>query len=235
MVRVGCCGFPVSMKKYFETFDVVEVQKTFYNPPKVETARKWRKEAPEGFEFTVKAWQLITHPPSSPTYRKAGIKVEDAGFFKPIKVVFEAWERTREVAKALEAKFLLFQTPKSFTDSEENVKNMREFFGSIEREFVFGFEPRGWSRERILKVCEELDLVHVVDPFVEEQLYGDIIYYRLHGEKGYRHKYSDEELERLRDMCVKEGYVMFNNVHMFDDAQRFKKLLEAGNSRQKPE
>jgi len=71
MVKDGCCGFPVGMKKYFENFDVVEVQKTFYKPPSQKTAEKWRKNAPENFEFTIKAWQVITHPPSSPTYRKA--------------------------------------------------------------------------------------------------------------------------------------------------------------------
>ena len=48
----------------------VEVQHTFYQPPRVETLAKWRAEAPRGFEFTIKAWQLITHQPSSPTYRR---------------------------------------------------------------------------------------------------------------------------------------------------------------------
>ncbi|MHC1610664.1 MAG: DUF72 domain-containing protein [Candidatus Methanospirareceae archaeon] len=34
-------------------------------------AERWRLRAPKEFEFTVKAWQLITHEPTSPTYRKA--------------------------------------------------------------------------------------------------------------------------------------------------------------------
>ena len=63
-VKVGCCGFSVSMKKYFEKLKLVEVQKTFYEPPKIETAKKWKNSAPEGFEFTLKAWQVITHPPT---------------------------------------------------------------------------------------------------------------------------------------------------------------------------
>lgn len=223
MVKVGCCGFPVGMKRYFENFDVVEVQKTFYKPPSPKTAEKWRKSAPESFEFTIKAWQVITHPPSSPTYRKAGIDVKDCGFFRVTKEVFKAWEVTEEIAKILKARFILFQTPKSFKDTEENMQNMREFFSSIEGKFTFGFEPRGWRGESIRKICEELNLVHVVDPFVSEQLYGDICYFRLHG-FNYRHKYSDEELTKLLEMVEKEGYVMFNNVYMFDDALRFKRL-----------
>ncbi|WP_202318933.1 DUF72 domain-containing protein [Archaeoglobus neptunius] len=225
VIKVGCCGFPTGMSRYFQTFEVVEVQKTFYKPPSERTAEKWRKMAPENFEFTVKAWQVITHPPTSPTFRKAKIKAVDCGFFKPIREVFEAWEVTRNIAKILRAKFILFQTPKSFKDSAENMQNMRDFFNCIERDFIFGFEPRGWREESIEKTCRELDLVHVVDPFVVSQLYGEIVYFRLHG-FNYKHKYTDEELEKLAEMVDKDGYVMFNNIHMFDDAMRFRRLIE---------
>ncbi len=223
-LKVGCCGFPVSMKKYFETFDVVEVQKTFYKPPEVKTAEKWRKSAPEDFEFTIKAWQVITHPPSSPTYRKAGIRFENCGFSDQLKL-FSWHGKNEEIAKALGAKVIVFQTPKSFKDTSENMENMRAFFNSIDRNFTFCFEPRGWSEEKVRQICEELGLVHVVDPFVSRQVYGEICYYRLHG-FDYKHKYTDEELEKLLSMIDRDGYVMFNNVHMFDDALRFKKLVE---------
>ncbi|MET1127893.1 MAG: DUF72 domain-containing protein, partial [Thermoproteota archaeon] len=66
-VLSGCCGFPLSRKRYFERFNVVEVQQTFYDPPSADTLRRWREEAPKGFVFTVKAWQAVTHPSSSPT------------------------------------------------------------------------------------------------------------------------------------------------------------------------
>jgi uncharacterized protein YecE (DUF72 family) len=49
---------------------VVEVQQTFYEPPADTTIRRWRARAPAAFEFTLKAWQLITHEPSSPTFRR---------------------------------------------------------------------------------------------------------------------------------------------------------------------
>ena len=68
-VKVGCCGFPRGMKDYFSHFRLVEVQQTLYKMPKLETALRWRQQAPSDFEFTLKAWQLITHPATSPTYR----------------------------------------------------------------------------------------------------------------------------------------------------------------------
>lgn len=213
-MKIGCCGFPISMEKYFEKFEVVEVQKTFYKPPSIETAKRWREIAPDSFEFTLKAWQIITHPPSSPTYRKAKLSLEDAGFFKPIKAVFEAWEVTREIAKVLKSKFILFQTPRSFRATEENVRNMREFFNSIEREFVFGWEPRGWEGEVVKRICEELSLIHVVDPFESEATYGELKYFRIHK------NHSEDELRRLLDKSP--DYLMFNNPFMLRDAEKVK-------------
>ena len=65
------------MKKYFEDFSLVEIQKTFYTFPKISTVKKWREKAPKDCEFTIKASQLITHDPSSPTYRTAGLNILD--------------------------------------------------------------------------------------------------------------------------------------------------------------
>ena len=51
-LRVGRCGFPVSLRRYAEEFSAVEVQQTFYKPPALRTLEKWRSAVPAGFEFT---------------------------------------------------------------------------------------------------------------------------------------------------------------------------------------
>ena len=76
--KVGCCGFVVSQQEYFQLFNLIEIQNTFYQLPRLQTAEKWRATAPQGFEFTMKAWQLITHEPSSPTYRRLKSKIDPA-------------------------------------------------------------------------------------------------------------------------------------------------------------
>ena len=48
-VRVGCCGFPISLRHYAEEFAVVEVQQTFYQPPALHTIEKWRGAVPGAF------------------------------------------------------------------------------------------------------------------------------------------------------------------------------------------
>src|SRR5918911_1825689 len=96
-VRIGCCGFRSSRESYYASLTAVEVQNTFYQPPQLLTLRRWRGEAPGGFEFTIKAWQLITHESRSPTFKrlKRGLsegEKEEAGAFRPTPIVRQAWE-----------------------------------------------------------------------------------------------------------------------------------------------
>lgn len=232
-VRVGCCGFARGMMEYFSQFKLVEVQQTFYKLPKLETALKWRQHAPPDFEFTLKASQLITHPATSPTYRKAGLKIpkgseECYGFFRVSKELLQAWEETKRFAKALEAKVIVFQCPPSFTESPENVGNLRKFFKSAQDSgFLHVWEPRGdWRERTIERLCSELELIHCVDPFVMKPIYGKLNYFRLHGGPRYQHHYSDEELRWLKTLVQdKETYVLFNNVNMYNDALAFSRLL----------
>ncbi len=231
IIRVGCCGFPKARQVYYDHFDLVEVQQTFYKLPRVATARRWREEAPPGFTFTLKAWQLITHEPSSPTYRKADLTIPAPergryGAFRPTDEVRDAWTRTLELARALGATVVVFQCPARFTPTDEHVANLRAFFEQAQRDgLLFAWEPRGeWPDELVRELCRELDLIHCVDPFRGLPVHGAPAYFRLHGLTGYRYRYTDDDLDRLRAWCQEhpEVYCLFNNVSMWDDALRFK-------------
>jgi len=234
-VRIGCCGFPVARAKYYEMFDVVEVQQTFYEPPRVETVRRWREEAPAGFEFSLKAWQLITHEARSPTYRRLKTHLghkerAEAGAFRWSGVVRMAWDRTREVAQALGARMIVFQCPASFAPTAENKDRVRRFFQNVDRRgLVCIWEPRGkWRPAEIKALCDELDLVHCVDPFTAETTTTGLRYWRLHGIGGYRHRYSDQELQDLRAKASgrRQTWCLFNNLGMWEDARRFATLFK---------
>ncbi len=235
-VKVGSCGFRSSRESYYPLLPAVEVQHTFYQPPQIKTLERWRAEAPEGFEFAVKAWQLITHQASSPTYRRLKRELtaeekEGAGSFRASGIVREAWEVTKACADALEAKSMLFQCPASFKPTKPNINNMRKFFGEVERGGMnFCWEPRGgWPREVVKGLCEELDLWHVVDPFAGRTVTPARCYFRLHGRKGWRYIYEDAELEELYSMLPEgaESYVFFNNIRMLEDAVRFKAIADS--------
>ncbi len=229
MIKVGCRGFSRARAEYYRHLSLVEVQRTFYKPPRLETCQRWRAELPRDFEFVIKAWQLITHEPSSPTYRKTKLEVDRTdryGSFRPSDEVLGAWEETLEVAKVLKSKVVLVQFPSGFTPATEHMANMQTFFEAVERaELILAWEPRGdWGDEEIGELCRGLDLIHCVDPFQRLPVHGELAYFRLHGKSGYRYRYTDEELKTILDCCgtYAEAYCLFNNVSIFDDALRLK-------------
>jgi uncharacterized protein YecE (DUF72 family) len=83
------------------------------------------------------------------------------------------------------------------------------------------------------RLCVDLELVHVVDPFVSATVTPEHTYFRLHGITGARHVYSDEELGRLAAMLPNEAvgaapYVLFNNLPRVGDARRFATIVRDG-------
>jgi hypothetical protein len=87
-MKLGMCGLTIGRAAYCRQFGVVEVQQTFYDPPPLATLERWRHDAPGGFEFTMKAWQVITHRGSSRTYRRlrrpfSDQQLSEAGGFRP--------------------------------------------------------------------------------------------------------------------------------------------------------
>jgi len=240
MTKVGLCGFTMAMAEYAHHFPVVEVQQTFYEPPSDAVMHRWLTAVPPGFEFTLKAWQLITHEGRSPTYRRLKRPLDDAeratcGGFRDSAIVRVALERTLECAKLLGASTLLFQCPKSFGPEAANVARLRHFVMHVARPqcpagLRLAWEPRGsaWTKNADLAVelCRELGLVYVVDPFVDAvRSTAGPTYLRLHGVTGARHVYTDDELRRLADITPPDAYVMFNNIPRVRDAQRFSNLL----------
>src|SRR5574337_1095105 len=170
-IRVGCCGWPVARGKYFQAFGLVEVQESFYNLPRLATVERWRQAAPPPFEFVLKAPQLITHEPTSPTYRRLRARLtrsqkRNYGAFKPTQEVGRAWADTLALARALRSRIVLFQSPASFRPTTGHTANLERFFEKIERDgLALAWEPRGgWDDAKIRVICRALDLIHCVDP-----------------------------------------------------------------------
>ena len=245
-LRIGTSGFGIAKPEYFRTFPCVEIQHTFYQPPRISTLERWRADAPANFEFVLKAWQLITHDSKSPTYRRLKKELseqekQEAGYFRNSAIVQEAWEVTLGAARALHAKTILFQCPASFKQTKENIANLEEFFGNLNREnhdggLKFGWEPRGdWDPEVVRRICEGLGLSHVVDPFVEKSVTPARGYFRLHGRGGWRYEYDESELRELACMLAprpagsETPYVFFNNARMTQDALKFQAIARRCN------
>lgn len=234
--KVGTCGFGrVKRPEYVTLFPVVEIQHTFYHPPEIKTLEKWRRDVPDEFEFTLKAWQMITHESSSPTYKRlkrplTDKEIDAVGFFKPTDSVRQAWEVTLACARALRSRTILFQCPAKFQPLPENIINLKRFFTEIDRgDLNFAWEPRGklWEDAVIKEICDELGLWHCVNPFERPTVTPDTCYYRLHGRPRWRYTFEEDELYELATLLPhdKLSYVFFNNITMKDDALRFQRVL----------
>ena len=222
-IKVGTCGYkfykPVGdwrreyhslLQVYSNFFEALELNSTFYQLPRLKTVEKWKNEVVDDFEFTLKAWQAITHKTNSPTWRKkddlSENQLRNYGFFQPNDDVFDAWEKTRTVAEKLHVKVIVFQTPSVFKPTEENERNIREFFNVINRKgFELAWEPRGdWNQKpsKIKEICDDLGLIHVVDIMRRNPVSGHkTAYIRLHGlnkkEYDYNYSYSKDEIEEI--------------------------------------
>lgn len=103
-IKLGLCGFTMGAAVYYRQFSVVEVQQTSYDPPALPTMEKWRAQAPLSFEFTMKAWEVITHFSDGNTYGRLRRTFGDreraeAGGFRLNATTLGDWETTLAAAR----------------------------------------------------------------------------------------------------------------------------------------
>lgn len=183
------------------------------------------------------------------TFEACGFAVEEddaldsdeVGSLRPTASIREAWKRAVARADALDANVVLLQTPPSFDATDEHEAAMRELFDSTDREgLTIAWEPRGdWlpNADRIAEVCDDCDLVHVVDPLRDYPVSSHpTAYLRFHGLNAdrydYSYDYSEGELdtlaERVDDLRADHEtvYVLFNNDGKFANARAFRERFD---------
>lgn len=259
-VVVGTCGYrgfvpgegwkdeyESKLAAFADSYEAVEVNTTFYELPQVSTMERWRRESGEEFVFTMKAWQALTHEWSSPTWNTHRDTIpetdtDEVGGLRPNDVVRDAWDETLARAKGLEADVVLIQYPPSFEATDETESYLRELLGSVDRDGVtVAWEPRGsWkdARDRVASVCEDLDIVHVVDPMRDDPVgVHDDAYLRLHGLNedpyDYDYDYTTDELDELAEIVEsldtehETVYCLFNNEAKYENAAALRDRLAA--------
>jgi uncharacterized protein YecE (DUF72 family) len=214
MITVGCAGFAVPATRYFKEYDFVEIQETHRAVPGPGTIRRWRREAPQGFEFALVAPREVgadNFKPSPPV--TAGLKILD------------------DVAEQLESKLAVFLAPAEFSQSRANKSALKDFLKDVRSRFptiVFELGPQ-WPADDADAVAEETDTIAARDPLLQGLSKRKVAYYRLPGPAGHKSRYEDPAIERLAEIAQSADHssvhYVFTNVDMFADGKRFKRAM----------
>ena len=201
-ILIGCSGwsyddwvgpfYPPELAKkgkwfayYAEYFNTVEINSSFYRPPGEFQVKSWIKKAPQGFEYSAKMPQLVTH--------KALVdgSLENAIFWAT------TFERTciKPLADAGIMGCTLLQLSPYFKKSNQSLSSLKGLLDAIpthEHNYAIEFRHRSWLDEskkemdpETLEVLRERNVANVLldgpgQPITKEET-ADHAYVRFHG------------------------------------------------------
>ena len=166
------------LRFYASQFPIVEVDSTYYAPPREQQAGLWVDRTPPDFTFNIKAFSLLT---GHPTKRKAlwadlreqlppdqQAKERVYATALPPDAVEETWRRFAEALLPLDSAgklgAVLFQYPEWFTPRREHREELARLRGRLPGyEVCVEFRNKAWladerDRDRTLGLLRELEL-----------------------------------------------------------------------------
>ncbi len=237
MIRIGCSGwnyrhwrslfYPEGLPQrlwfehYSATFDTVEINNSFYRLPSADTFDKWRRQAPAGFCYAVKANRFLTQ----------ARKLKDCA--EPLDRMLAA---TRLLGDRLGP--ILYQLPPRFGCNPERLE---EFIALLPADLthVFEFRDKSWLSEEILALLDARKVSFCAHDMAGSATprwaAGPVAYVRFHGGTGkYVGRYPDEILLGWTDWIVAQAkaerpvWCYFNNDihgHAIEDALTLRAMV----------
>jgi uncharacterized protein YecE (DUF72 family) len=199
--------FPASkmLEFYYQRFDTVELNNSFYKLPNVSTFECWRDATPRNFLFAVKASRFITHN-------------------KKLKDPQNALDNFLPRAEALGKKLgpILFQLPPMW---KLNLERLEEFLDALPRyhRYTFEFREPSWHTAKTYELLHRYNAaycIHEIAGFhTPIEVTADWTYIRLHGPGAakYQGSYQRETLQAWADRIhqwsssLKAIFVYFDN------------------------
>ncbi|HXX87758.1 MAG TPA: DUF72 domain-containing protein [Candidatus Acidoferrum sp.] len=199
------------LKAYTKVFKTVEIDSTFYRYPSKGMVMGWTKYSPEGFVFTAKLPQQITHEKKLDVNQ--GVK-EDIDKF--IEIMEPLW---------LGGKLgcVLIQLPPKFTFQPEKLDSFFKILPT-QVKFAVEFRDHSWMREETWSLLKRNKVAYTVvdEPLLPPEIHvtSEIAYFRWHGRGDrpwYDYRYKPDELKpwvpKLKEtnFGVKKVFGYFNN------------------------
>jgi uncharacterized protein YecE (DUF72 family) len=206
---------------YYNQFDTVEINNSFYKLPAPGTFAGWRDSTPKNFCFAVKASRFLTH----------NKKLKD-----PENALQNFLPRAEELGPKLGP--ILFQLPPRW---RVNVERLEEFLSVLppKHRYAFEFREPSWLTERVYQVLRRFNAALCVYELAGFQspieITADWTYIRLHGPGGkYQGSYSHEQLQTWAERIqrwrkvLRSIYVYFDNdqaAYAVHNALQLKRLI----------
>jgi len=208
--------------RYAEKFNTVEINNTFYNQPPNTTFDTWRKQAPAGFLYAVKANRYVTHMK----------KLKDPE--KPLRNFLGGAGRLKSHLGPL-----LFQLPPHW---KKNLDRLQTFCQTLvklgDHRYVVEFRERDWLAEDTYEILQEFGVglcVHDMLPRHPRRVTGSLVYVRFHGTgKDAGGKYPPSRLRPWAEWIAeaadeRDVFVYFNNDahgYALADAEALREMVE---------
>jgi uncharacterized protein YecE (DUF72 family) len=163
---------------YARVFDTVELDTTFYHPPRPSIARSWERNTPPGFTFAAKVPQRITHEA-----RLSKMGEHLAAFAQALEPLGEKLGP------------LLVQLPAEFTRDEGTVGLLDRFLAaapSVVR-IAVEFRDRSWHRGEVYDLLRAPEVT------------TDFLYLRWLGDRREIEKYDRVVIDRTKEFGAWES------------------------------
>lgn len=214
MIFVGCSGFPVPASRYWGEFSGIELTETELGIPGEGTIRRWKRDSPKKFAFSMFAPKELAETKFAATDENA--------------------QRISEIAKVatkLRAKAVVFQAPEAFKPTPTNRKKIKAFLKLIPSDFparvVLDFPL--WKPAQVLSAADGHEVVPAYDPLSDDPPKLELAYVRLPGPAGRRSRYDDKAITKIAEHCAglesKEVLCVFRNQDMFVNAKATRQNL----------
>ena len=218
MIVVACSGFPVPVSRYWGEFLAVEISDTELGIPGQGTVRRWKRESPKGFVFSMIAPKIIG---------ESSFKVDDQSRQAVASIV--------ELSNTLEAIAVVFAAPETFKHGKSSRDALNAFTKIIPKDIAhFVLDLPAWTPEQITAGVADSRVVPAWDPLGKRKLKGEgpLAYLRLPGPAGHRSRYDEAAIEKIHKICEKTEanfdtvMCVFQNIDMRTNGQQLLKLLQ---------
>jgi uncharacterized protein YecE (DUF72 family) len=184
------------LSQYSQTFDLVEVDSTFYAIPSESTVKRWAEQTPASFRFTLKLPRTLTHEDRLRRGRKT---------------LQEFCERARLLGPKLAA--ILIQLPPSFSPQE--FPALERFLPHLPQDLSFAieFRDKAWLNDKTVTLLNQYQVALTLGetPWIStevslawvQKLPTDWLYVRMMGlKKGGIERFTHLQVNRDRELTV---------------------------------